>query len=193
MRSLLWNPPVDCTAQETALLAYLTRTRKLFGFLRRHRHELFDAPFQQQLIGIELAAQLAAFDECIRHVDFERGPHGWRAVKTDLEPLPDEWEQDYRAMVEALRDYVGKSGIAKVLLGLSGGIDSALVAAIAADALGPDNVRCVMLPSEFTSQESLDLATAAAQALGCRYDSVPISGAQGAVGAPQASTVVLRR
>ena len=52
MRSLMWTPPVDCTAQETALLAYMTRTRKLFGFLRLHRHELFDAPFQQQLIGM---------------------------------------------------------------------------------------------------------------------------------------------
>ena len=52
MRSLMWTPPVDCTAQETALLSYMTRTRKLFGFLRRHRHELFDAPFQQQLIGM---------------------------------------------------------------------------------------------------------------------------------------------
>ena len=131
--------------------------------------------------GIELAAQLPAFDECIRHVDFERGPHGWRAVRTDLEPLPDEWEQDYRAMVEALRDYVGKSGIAKVLLGLSGGIDSALVAAIAADALGPDNVRCVMLPSEYTSAHSLDDAAAVAQALGCRLDTIPIEGSRDAV------------
>lgn len=51
MRSLQWTPPVDCTAQETALLAHMTRTRKLFGFLRRHRHELFDEPFQQQLIA----------------------------------------------------------------------------------------------------------------------------------------------
>jgi NAD+ synthase len=131
--------------------------------------------------GIELAAQLPAFDECIRHVDFERGPHGWRAVRTDLEPLPDEWEQDYRAMVEALRDYVGKSGIAKVLLGLSGGIDSALVAAVAADALGPDNVRCVMLPSEYTSAHSLDDAAAVAQALGCRLDTIPIEGSRDAV------------
>src|SRR5712671_5944632 len=51
MRSLTWTPPVDCTAQETALLAHMTRTRKLFGFLRRHRHELFDEPLQQQLIA----------------------------------------------------------------------------------------------------------------------------------------------
>ena len=131
--------------------------------------------------GADLALQMPAFDECIRHVDFERGEHGWRAVRTELVPLPDEWEQDYRAMVESLRDYCGKSGFGKVLLGLSGGVDSALVAVIAADALGPDNVRCVMLPSEFTSVHSLEDAKAVAQALGCRLDTVSIEGARDAV------------
>lgn len=131
--------------------------------------------------GIELAAQMPAFDECIRHVDFVLDGKGWRAVRTDLEPLPDEWEQDYRAMVEALRDYVGKSGLNKVLLGLSGGIDSALVAAVAADALGPENVRCVMLPSEYTSKHSLEDAAAVAGALGCRLDTIPIEGPRDAV------------
>jgi len=131
--------------------------------------------------GIELAAQLAPFDECIAHVDFRRGPQGWRALRTELEPMPDEWEQDYRAMVEALRDYTGKSGIGKVLLGLSGGIDSALVAAVATDALGPANVRCVMLPSEYTSAHSLEDAAGVARALGCRLDTVPIEGPRAAV------------
>jgi NAD+ synthase len=78
-------------------------------------------------------------------------------------------------MVLSLRDYMGKTGFSKVLLGLSGGIDSAIVATIAADALGPENVRCVMLPSEYTSQSSLDDAQALAENLGCRYDFVPIS------------------
>ncbi len=95
--------------------------------------------------------------------------------------LPDEWEQDYRAMVLSLSDYMGKCGFSKVLLGLSGGIDSALVAAIATDALGPENVRCVMLPSEFTSAHSLEDAAAVARALGCRLDTVPISGPRAAV------------
>ena len=131
--------------------------------------------------GIELAAQMPAFDECIRNVDFVLDGKGWRAVRTDLEPLPNEWEQDYRAMVEALRDYVGKSGLNKVLLGLSGGIDSALVAAVAADALGPENVRCVMLPSEYTSNHSLEDAAAVARALGCRLDTIPIEGPRDAV------------
>ena len=131
--------------------------------------------------GIELAAQFPAFDEHVAHVDFHKGPQGWRAVRADLEPQPDEWEQDYRAMVEALRDYSAKSGIGKVLLGLSGGIDSALVAAIAVDALGADKVRCVMLPSEYTAKSSLDDAEAVACALGCRLDTVPIEGPRGAV------------
>jgi NAD+ synthase len=133
--------------------------------------------------GIELAAQLPAFDECIRQVDFEKGPKGWRAVRQEIVPLPDEWEQDYRAMVEALRDYLGKSGIGKVLLGLSGGVDSALVATIAADAVGAQNVRCVMLPSEYTSAQSLQDAAAVARRLACRLDTIPIEGPRHAVAA----------
>jgi NAD+ synthase len=86
-------------------------------------------------------------------------------------------------MVETLRDYLRKSGFSRVLLGLSGGVDSALVAAIAADAVGPANLRCVMLPSQFTSDASLADAAAVARALGCRLDEVPIGGAQAAVGA----------
>ena len=77
-------------------------------------------------------------------------------------------------MVMALRDYVNRNRFPGVVLGLSGGIDSAICAAIAADALGPDRVWCVMLPSRFTSQESLDDATRCAQLIGCRYDTIPI-------------------
>src|SRR6056297_2384679 len=84
-------------------------------------------------------------------------------------------------MVEALRDYMAKTGFKQVVLGLSGGIDSALVAAIAADALGPENVRCVMLPSRYTSQTSLDDAADVAHRLGTRLDTVPIGGAHQAV------------
>jgi NAD+ synthase len=132
--------------------------------------------------GGQLAAQLPAMEEAIAHVDFEPGDEGWRALPGTLVPQPDDWEQDYHAMVLSLRDYLGKSGISKVLLGLSGGVDSALVAVIAADAIGPENVRCVMLPSEFTAPTSLEDAAAVARALGCRLDSVPISGPQAAVG-----------
>jgi NAD+ synthase len=84
-------------------------------------------------------------------------------------------------MTICLRDYMRKTGFRKVLLGLSGGIDSALVATIAVDALGAENVRCVMLPSEYTSQSSLDDAKAVATALGCRYDFVPITESRTAV------------
>jgi NAD+ synthase len=74
----------------------------------------------------------------LTHVDFEETAEGWRALDGDKAVLPGDWESDYRVMVEALRAYLRKSGIGKVLLGLSGGIDSAIVAAIAADAIGPE-------------------------------------------------------
>lgn len=80
----------------------------------------------------------------------------------------------YAALKTGLGDYVRKNGFPGVVLGLSGGVDSALTAAIAADALGPDKVRCVMMPSPYTSQESLDDAAACAKALGCPYESISI-------------------
>jgi NAD+ synthase len=128
-----------------------------------------------------LAAQLPAMEEAVVHVDFEKGPDGWLAVPGEKAHLPDAWEQDYAAMVGTLRDYLVKTGFRKVLLGLSGGVDSALVATIAADAVGPENVRCVMLPSEYTSAHSLEDAEAVARNLGCRIDTVPISGPRAAV------------
>ena len=128
-----------------------------------------------------LAVQMPFLEEGLAHVDFEETPEGWRAVEGEKARLPGEWEADYRVMVEALRGYLRKSGFGKVLFGLSGGVDSAIVATIAADAIGPDNVRCVMLPSEFTSAHSREDAEAVARNLGCRLDTVPISGAFGAV------------
>ena len=128
-----------------------------------------------------LALQMPVFDEALAQLDLERTPEGWRAVEGDKAHLPDEWEQDYRTMVESLRDYMGKTGFKKVLLGLSGGVDSAIVAAIAVDAIGAENVRCVMLPSEYTSRESLDDAEAVAEALGVHYDYVPIAEGRDAI------------
>ncbi len=125
--------------------------------------------------GGELALQMPAFDTSITHVDLERGDDGWRVKDGEKVMQPDAWEQDYRVMVQSLRDYMSKTGFKKVLLGMSGGIDSAIVATIAADALGPENVRCVMLPSEYTSEASLEDAKECAEALGCRYDFVPIA------------------
>ena len=132
--------------------------------------------------GGHLAAQLPQFEACITHIDFTNTAKGWRAEPGVMALLPKSYEADYHAMVLSLRDYLGKTGFKKVLLGLSGGVDSAIVATIAADAIGPQNVRCVMLPSEFTSAHSLDDAAQVAAALGCRLDTVPITGSQAAVG-----------
>ena len=131
--------------------------------------------------GGKLAFQAPLFDEGLFHVDFEHTETGWIARDGDKAVFPNDLEQDYRAMVESLRDYCRKTRFTKVLLGLSGGIDSAIVATIAADALGPANVRCVMLPSEYTSQASLDDAQAVVDALGCPYDTVSIAGPRAAV------------
>src|SRR3546814_8180240 len=78
-------------------------------------------------------------------------------------------------MIVSLRDYVERNRFPGVVLGLSGGIDSAICAAIAADALGPEKVWCVMLPSRFTSQSSLDDAAGCAKMIGCRLDTIPIA------------------
>jgi NAD+ synthase len=144
--------------------------------------QVFDGSSMVLNPGGRLVAQLPQFDETEVMVTFRRGAEGWRADQGMIHEIPPIGEADYRACVLGLGDYMRKTGFTKALLGLSGGIDSAIVAAMAVDALGPENLRCVMLPSEFTSQESLDLATAAAKALGCRYDTVPISGSQAAVG-----------
>ncbi|HHC30102.1 MAG TPA: NAD+ synthase, partial [Rhodobacterales bacterium] len=131
--------------------------------------------------GGEIAFQMLQFDEEISHIDLENNGDHWRIRPAALTPQKDDWEADYRVMVTALGDYLAKTGFKKVVLGLSGGIDSALVATIAADALGPENVRCVMLPSQYTSRDSLDDAEAVAKALGVHYDFLPISGPRAAV------------
>jgi len=133
--------------------------------------------------GGGLAVQMPFMDEALTHVDFTRTADGWRAEDGEKAYLPGEWEADYRCMVESVRDYLRKTGFRKVVLGLSGGVDSAIVAVIAADALGPDNVRCVMLPSEYTSQGSLDDAAEVAGALGARLDTVPIDAPRAGVSA----------
>lgn len=84
------------------------------------------------------------------------------------------WAAEYRAAMQGLGDYVRKNRFPGVVLGMSGGIDSAITAAIAADALGPDKVWCVMMPSKYTSDHSLEDAKACAEALGCRYDIINI-------------------
>ena len=124
---------------------------------------------------------LPGFTEAEVDVDFHETPDGWRAGAGTRHILPDDIERDYHAMVTGTRDYLTKSGFSRVVLGLSGGIDSALVAAIAADALGPDAVHCVMLPSEYTSTASLEDAAEVARLLGARLDQVGIGGPRTAV------------
>lgn len=122
-----------------------------------------------------LAVQMKDWEEHEVTTSWTRTATGWRCDRGTIEPLADHPEDIYCAMVLALRDYVDRNRFPGVVLGLSGGIDSAICAAIAADALGPERVWAVMLPSRFTSQESLDDATGCARMIGCRYDTVPIA------------------
>ncbi len=121
-----------------------------------------------------LAAQLPAFTENITTLRWTRGDAGWRCDGL-IASIVDGDKGDYAACVLGLRDYVNKNGFPGVLMGVSGGIDSALCAAIAVDALGADRVRGVMLPFRFTAQVSLDDAAKLASALGIRYDVLPIA------------------
>lgn len=131
--------------------------------------------------GGALAVQLPQFEEVVDHVDFTRGSEDWIAEQGEKAHLPGEYEADYRVMVMALGDYLRKTGFKSVVLGLSGGVDSAIVACIAADAIGPENVHCVMLPSRYTSETSLEDARDVAERLGTRLDTIPITPAREAV------------
>ena len=122
-----------------------------------------------------LAVQMKDWEEQVLDTRWTRTATGWRCDRGEIAQLADHPEDIYNAMVLALRDYVDRNRFPGVVLGLSGGIDSAICAAIAADALGPERVWCVMLPSAYTSQESLDDATECARLIGCRYDTVPIA------------------
>ena len=123
-----------------------------------------------------LAFQMSQFEAQTMVTTWRRGEDGWTCSEGPMSRLPDHEEADYRACMLGLRDYVNNNGFSNVVLGLSGGIDSALCAALAVDALGEERVRTVMLPYHYTSEESLRDAEACAKALGCRYDTVPISG-----------------
>ncbi|MGI8527310.1 MAG: NAD+ synthase, partial [Pseudolabrys sp.] len=122
-----------------------------------------------------LAFQLQGFEETVVTTRWSRAGETWRCEKAPIVPDVGPDEADYSACVLGLRDYVEKNGFKGVVLGLSGGIDSALCAAIAVDALGPKRVRCIMLPYKFTAQVSLDDAAACAKALGVYYEVLPIA------------------
>ena len=121
-----------------------------------------------------IVVQMPDWDEALWLTQWSRTANGWTCAtgkKTRLSAYP---EDIYRAMMVGLRDYVGRNGFPGVLLGLSGGIDSALSAAIAVDALGADKLWCVMLPSKYTSDDSLEDAASCAAMLRCRHDVIPI-------------------
>jgi len=124
-----------------------------------------------------LAFQLAAFQETVATTHWIRQRGAWRCENGPQVASVEADRADYSACVLGLRDYVNKNGFPGVVLGLSGGIDSSLCAAMAVDALGADRVRCMMLPYKFTSRESLKDAAACAQALGVRYEILPIAAA----------------
>ena len=128
-----------------------------------------------------IPVQMPDFVEAMALTDWVRTPNGWCCEPGDKAALSPYPEDLYRAMMVALRDYGTANGFPGVILGLSGGIDSALSAAVAVDALGPDKVHCVMLPSKYTSDESLEDAAECARLLGVRHDVIPIVAGVGAL------------
>ena len=122
-----------------------------------------------------LAFQMVAFEEAVVTTQWVRQNGGWVCESGPMVAAVEADRADYAACVLGLRDYVNKNGFPGIVIGLSGGIDSALCAAMAVDALGADRVRCVMLPYKYTAQESLDDAAACAKALGVHYEILPIA------------------
>src|SRR5215212_606690 len=122
-----------------------------------------------------IAFQLPAFRETVVTTQWVRESGQWRCLPGEHALVEEDDHADYAACVLGLRDYVDKNGFKGVVFGLSGGIDSALCAAMAVDALGADRVRAVMMPYKYTAQDSLEDAAAVAEALGIQYDIVPIA------------------
>ncbi|HML43981.1 MULTISPECIES: NAD+ synthase [Hyphomicrobium] len=121
-----------------------------------------------------LACQLPAWEEHLAVTEWTRTADGWRCAGAPIHKLTEGDAAAYHACVLGLRDYVEKNRFPGVVLGLSGGVDSALVAAMAVDALGPERVHAVMMPYRYTSDQSIADAKACAAALGIKLDTVPI-------------------
>ena len=131
-----------------------------------------------------LRLQAPGFTEAVIATEWVLGDDERWTIRPSLQVPPTEGlEATYQAMVLGLRDYVGKNRFPGVVLGLSGGIDSAICAAVAADALGPDKVHCVMMPSRYTSRDSLDDAAEVARLLGIELREIGIEPAITAFGA----------
>jgi NAD+ synthase len=168
------NAVAGTRVRETGLpLAYLNR-------VGGQDELVFDGASFVMNADLSIAQQLPDWEEALVLTQWEKWDGQWVCLPGNPHPLDERPADIYNAMVLGLRDYVNHNRFPGVVLGLSGGIDSALSAAVAVDALGPDRVWCVMMPSRFTSQDSLDDAVACARLLGTRYDVIPIEPAVGA-------------
>ncbi|KXU29893.1 NAD+ synthase [Sphingobium sp. 22B] len=162
------NAVAGTRVRETALpLVYLNR-------VGGQDELVFDGASFVMNGDLSLAHQLPDWEEALVLTQWEKWEGQWVCLPGERHALDDRPADIYNAMVLGLRDYVNGNRFPGVVLGLSGGIDSALSAAVAVDALGADRVWCVMMPSRFTSRESLDDAIECARLLGVRYDSIPI-------------------
>jgi NAD+ synthase len=164
------NVSVQCVAQARLPLIYVNQ-------IGGQDELVFDGASFGLNADCSIAFQLPAFHETVLTTHWSRTDAGWRATQGPIARAEDADQADYSACMLGLRDYVDKNRFKGVVIGLSGGIDSALCAVMAVDALGSDRVRCLMLPYRYTSQDSLDDAAAIAKALGLRYDIVPIESA----------------
>jgi NAD+ synthase len=164
------NVSVQCVAQSGLPLIYVNQ-------IGGQDELVFDGASFALNADRSIAFQLPAFRETVLTTQWSRSGGGWRCTQGPIARADDPDEADYAACMLGLRDYVDKNRFKGVVIGLSGGVDSALCTAMATDALGHERVRCLMLPFRYTSQQSLDDAAAIARALGVRYDIVPIESA----------------
>ncbi|MEM9170748.1 MAG: NAD+ synthase, partial [Pseudomonadota bacterium] len=181
--------PLRETALEERLAAARTRARAtgapiLFVNQLAGQDEIvFDgAAFIVSAAG-DLLYRAPQFTPGVFATVWERTDAGWACIDGPDADWPTGEEAVYRAVVLGVRDYVEKNGFPGVVIGLSGGVDSALTAAIAVDALGADRVRCVMMPSRYTADDSLEDAAECAAALGVSYETISIEPAVAAFGA----------
>jgi len=164
------NVSVQCVAESGLPLVYVNQ-------VSGQDELIFDGASFGLNADCSIAFQLPAFRETVLTTHWSRAGGAWRCAQGPIARAEDADKADYSACLLGLRDYVDKNHFKGVVLGLSGGIDSALCTAMAVDALGSERVRCMMLPYRYTSQESFTDAYAIAEALGVRYDVVPIESA----------------
>jgi NAD+ synthase len=199
----IWTPPVvDCLAKtggEILLVpngspfeagkedvrlhladARVTEARKPLIYLNQvggQDEVVFDGASLIINVDGSIAWALPAWEESVVITYWQRRNGEWICESGERTRAESREESVYHAMMLGLKDYVNKNRFPGIVLGLSGGIDSALSAAIAVDALGADRVRCVMMPSRYTSKDSLDDAEECAKLLGVKYEIVPIESA----------------